>query len=87
MIAMQPPPEKRLSLAQMAAQTVNNEGGDAWACPRCGCRDWRVVNSHLRGGERRRQRQCRHCGEPLRTLEVPAPDGFTVQIVPENEVA
>jgi hypothetical protein len=81
------PPEKRPSLSQLRTQSAAGEGSDAWSCPRCGCRDWRVINSHLRGGERRRQRACRHCGEPLRTLEVPAPDGFKVQLVADDEVA
>ena len=46
---------------------------DPWACPRCGCRDWRVESSYIvKNGNRRRRRICRHCGQSLlRTEEKP----------------
>lgn len=64
-------PKKRYTLKELALRAA---GKDAWACRICGCRDWRVVNSHLREAGRVRQRVCRHCGEPLHTIEVPIDD-------------
>lgn len=59
-------------------------GADGWECPRCGCKEWRVVNSYMQGDGRNRRRVCRHCGQGLlRTTEVPVPDGFTIKIVPK----
>lgn len=43
-----------------------------WACRSCGCCDWRVVRSQFEEGVgRKRERICRHCGEPMATIEVP----------------
>lgn len=74
----------RKSLQQLANDAVQADGLDPWACPRCGCKDWRVVDSRLVGGARKRQRACRHCHTNLPTLEVPVPKGFTVMLVPED---
>lgn len=42
------------------------------ACPRCGCRDLRVIYTrHQRGGRIRRRRECRHCGRRITTDEKP----------------
>lgn len=61
-------------------------GTDPWACPRCGCRDSRVIDSRFNGAERVRLRVCRHCNTPLpRTREVPVPDGFKLEIVPDAD--
>ena len=39
-------------------------------CPKCGCRDWRVMDSvALPNGNIRRYRVCRHCGKRIRTIE------------------
>ncbi len=58
------------SLHEMAAEADI----DPWACPRCGCRDWRVPESYpLKSGDRRRWRECRHCRYRMRTLETPDP--------------
>lgn len=67
---------KRLTMQQMAALAVRAEGRDPWACPKCGCKDWRVVSSFQRAnGDRRRLRVCRHCGFELPTIEAPlSPD-------------
>lgn len=73
----------RPTLAELAASAAQAGGEDPWACPNCGCRDWRVVNSHERNGLRKRQRVCRHCGQPIRTLEIPVPDGYKIKIEPE----
>lgn len=78
------PPEDRQSLSQLAAESIQSEGADPWACPKCGCCDWRVVNTYLRDGKRRRQRACRHCHTPMITLEVPVPKGSRVEIVPDR---
>lgn len=79
-----PPPEDRPTAEQLAAQAAGN---NPWACPRCGCRGpHRVANSYEAGGERKRRRICRNCGQGLiRTSEVPVPDGFKVVVVPEDE--
>lgn len=67
--------EKQMrTLAQMAAAAAKCEDSDAWACKACGCRDWRVADSRMVGNARKRQRYCRHCGQPMTTLEVPAQD-------------
>lgn len=60
----------RPTLAQLAAGTA---GADGWACPRCGCEDWRVEDSYWVTGaqERRRRRFCRNCKQVLHTREVP----------------
>lgn len=68
MIALTIPPEERPTARELAAQS---RGSDPWACPRCGCKDWRVVNSYMSGDARRRQRVCRHCHQVLITYEMP----------------
>lgn len=77
------PPHERLSIAQIIA--ARNGSGGMWECPTCGCNGWKTVNSHENGGPRKRQKVCLHCGTPVRTLEVPVPDGYTLAIVPEGE--
>jgi len=59
------PPHQRPTIAQMRAQT----NGEGWECPRCGCCDWRVVDSRQFGETRRRVRACRHCHAVIRTIE------------------
>jgi hypothetical protein len=81
------PIAKSLSQLQREAreQQAAEAEADPWACRSCGCRDWRVADSRLRGtGPRRRERICRHCGEPLPTQELPVPDGFKLVVVPEE---
>lgn len=59
----------RPSMGQLAAMAA---GPNGWACPRCGCCDWRVASSYLRAdGIRRRQRVCRNCGHAMPTYESP----------------
>lgn len=62
-------------------------GSDPWACPRCGCRDWRVANTYdVAGDSKKRRRICRHCKQGLLpTEEVPVPKGFRVLVVPDEE--
>jgi hypothetical protein len=62
----QQPPYERPSLSQLAAQGT----GEGWECPRCGCCDWRVIESRQYGDIRKRIRACRHCGKRLNTIEV-----------------
>lgn len=38
-------------------------------CPRCGCRDWRVVKTKPGDGIISRRRECRHCGYRKSTVE------------------
>lgn len=61
---------RRPTLGELAAQS---QGSDGWACPRCGCCDWRVEDSYFVSGrqERRRRRFCRNCKQVLHTREVP----------------
>lgn len=74
----------RKSLRQLADEAAEADGANPWACPRCGCTDWRVVDSRLIGTTRRRQRACRNCHTAIPTLEVPVPKGYTVIVVPET---
>ena len=48
---------------------LSGSDGDGWECPRCGCHDWRVVDSRQLGVVRRRVRACRHCHQVIRTVE------------------
>ena len=59
------PPSQRPTIAQMRAQS----NGEGWECARCGCCDWRVVDSRQYGTVRRRVRACRHCHHVIRTTE------------------
>lgn len=74
------------SILQMQLETAEAQGADFWACPRCGCRDWRVRDSRLEDGNepRKRQRVCRNCNGILPTQELPVPKGFKLVIVPES---
>lgn len=41
-------------------------------CPRCGCKDLRVVYTKRKpGGKIMRRRECRHCGRRTTTWERP----------------
>lgn len=72
--------EQPKTLAEMAAAAR----GSGWECPRCGCRAWRVVNSYMINGRRRRQRECLNCHSPIQTYEIPVPNGCDVVIVPRR---
>ncbi len=40
------------------------------ACPRCGCRHFRVIYTRrARGSRILRRRECRHCGRRITTYE------------------
>ena len=73
----------RKTLAQMKAEATD----DPWKCPKCGCKDWRVLDSYETGGKRRRVRCCRNCRKVIETFEAPCPPGFRVVVVPEDEKA
>lgn len=76
-------------------------GGDPWICPKCGCRDWRVLDTReCSGGNVGRTRYCRHCGPGgprIYTEEAPykttdpsvssTPDQETLQFSPLSTVA
>jgi len=76
-------------LAQRAAESDGDSGGDFWECSNCGCRgphNWRVSNSYYKGSQRLRIRVCRNCGkERLHTIELPIQKGFKAIIVPDDE--
>ena len=63
------PPHQRPTIAQMRA----GSNGEGWECARCGCCDWRVVDSRQYGEIRRRVRACRHCHHVIRTTHSSAP--------------
>ena len=69
------------TLAEMAAASA---GAMSWMCPRCGGRAWRVVNSYMINGRRRRQRECLNCHTPIQTYEVPVPKGYDLRIIPRD---
>lgn len=77
--------KQRLTLAQMAAQSQQSEGVDPWACRSCGCKDWRVRDSRMNGDVRKRERVCRHCGEPMTTYEAPVPPDHIIMVIPESQ--
>ena len=55
--------KERKSLQQLA-------GADPWVCPKCGCRDFRTINSYLcKDGTRHRRQYCRHCKYVRMTYE------------------
>ncbi len=73
-----PPPEDRPTPQQLASGNAN-----PWACKGCGCVNWEVRDSRQRGSDpRKRERECRNCGQPLTTFEVPVPAGHKLAIVP-----
>lgn len=68
--------------------------GNAYACPRCGCKDWRGENGSFVSETRHpsnqqvtiRKRICRHCGQTgFTTGEAVIPEGHKLQIVPDEE--
>lgn len=62
------------------------DDGDGWECPRCGCRDWRVVDSRQFGDVRKRVRACRHCHQTIRTNEVIAePEHHVIPLARPND--
>jgi hypothetical protein len=47
-----------------------SQGGDGGLrCPKCGCRDFRVVETRASGDRINRRRACRHCGHRVTTSE------------------
>ncbi len=76
--------KRRPTLAELAQESQ----GDSLRCPRCGCRDWRVVDSRQGVDSLQvRKRACRHCNflMPHSTKEVAVPEGFRVIVVPEED--
>lgn len=57
---------KRRTLGEMAQSAIS--GGDGIACPKCGCRDFRIYGtSAVTTDVRFRYKQCRHCGQKILT--------------------
>lgn len=79
-------PDKRSLLPQdrPTFRQLAGSDGDGWECPRCGCHDWRVVDSRQFGTERRRVRACRHCHQSIRTVEILASDAIDRNSDDEN---
>lgn len=71
----------RKMLSQMKAEGE----ADPWACPKCGCRDYRVLNTYYVDGHPRRRRCCRNCRKVVHTDEVMCPPGFRVVVLPQDE--
>lgn len=63
--------KQRKTLEQMAAEARSNP----WACPRCGCMDWRTVDSYfcVTTSMRHRRQRCRHCSYTRMTWESATP--------------
>jgi DNA-directed RNA polymerase subunit RPC12/RpoP len=61
-MAKPPPPDERPSLREMAGQA-------GLECPRCGCRDFRVLRTIRGDGFIDRVRCCRYCGSRRVTAE------------------
>lgn len=70
---LEPKPKKEsMSLAEMAekADAKAAEVSRGIMCPKCGCRDWRVVYKRpLTAGREQRRRACRNCGHRVTTTE------------------
>lgn len=60
---------KPIVLSVLREEKLTEELGIA--CPKCGCRDWRVRNTQPTTDSIRRYRVCRHCGHTRRTVEKP----------------
>ena len=57
--------KKRPTLGELASKS-----NDPWTCPKCGCRDWRTINSYLcKDGTRHRRKYCRNCYHIRTTYE------------------
>jgi hypothetical protein len=62
------PMEERPTAEEMAARAQIVETG--LECRNCGCRDFRVVYTRPRPGNKiMRRRACRHCGKRITTFE------------------
>lgn len=62
---------KRVTLEQLA-QSAN---ANPWACPRCGCMEWRTIKTYfaVTDNMRHRRQMCRHCGYKRMTWESAIP--------------
>lgn len=77
------PPHTWPTLEELATSPA-----DLWRCPHCGCRDWndsKVADSRFDGVVRKRIRVCRNCNTPLRTQELPVPNGYRATVVPVED--
>lgn len=65
-------PDQRSTLATLFAGSV-----DPWTCPRCGCRDWRTINTYFAKLDQSKHRRiaCRNCHHVRMTHERPADAG------------
>ena len=63
---------KRVKLSEKRQRLIEEKGPRGIVCPRCGCRHLYVVYTYpIKGGARRRRRQCRNCGRRITTDETP----------------
>lgn len=84
------PPHERPTAQQLASGST----GGGYACPRCGCKDWRGEDNSFvektrhpaNSSQTVRRKICRHCGQSaFRTIEAVVPEGMKLQVVPEDE--
>ncbi len=61
--------EERKPIVLSTLRDEKLEAEKGIACPKCGCRDWRVRNTQPITEGIRRYRICRHCGHTRRTVE------------------
>lgn len=59
--------DERPTAIDMLMESLDNGGG--LQCPKCHCRDLRVVRSTDQFDEKKRRRECRHCGWRFNTYE------------------
>jgi hypothetical protein len=67
-------PKPRPTLEQLTQETqdLNSKSGIGLTCPKCGCRDTKVITTwhDSDGSETKRTRVCRACGTKLSTREI-----------------
>lgn len=70
--------EKKTRMSEkLHGQRVDPGTGEVtgFACRKCGCRHLDVLHTYdVKGGKRRRRRQCRHCGHTFTTVETSVSD-------------
>lgn len=71
---MEAEPPKKKSLQRMQIDALLAEGLNKLECPQCGCKDFRVSQTWMIHGVRKRLRVCRHCQRPINTVEIAVED-------------
>jgi len=68
--------KRRKSLEQMQIEALQHEGLGGLHCSQCGCNNFKVTQSWILHGVRKRIRRCRNCGMPMTTMEMSVDDNF-----------